>query len=160
MPNEDYEPLIDTLPDIISNLTERSPKENQFGLFQYGDAPGGIGGGVGCFLWFTSDEERIEFIKKHAVILNPPPSSGDWDKVDQEVKRVCSSTPLNLDDLNSVLKSYTQFPWIGSFNELLISEEGYPKEVKEFYFDEEDKSLVIPGDDIDDFIEFLTTYGF
>lgn len=108
------------------------PELNSWGLFSYGDAPGGLGGGVGGFLWFPTRIEMLEFIASTLPYCPPGPISRDCEAVASETAAIieqmkCGNVtdPVGIAELNKTLKHFSQITWTGTFRELLTEPHPY-----------------------------------
>ncbi len=97
------------------SVVQGAPGSNSWGFFSYGDAPGGIGGGVGTFVWFPTRDEMLSFIAD--TLPYEPGGSGnaDWQAVASQTAAVTDQLKAKqLDDqvgvgqLNSILKTFSQ----------------------------------------------------
>ena len=144
------------------------PLEGSWGLFSYGDAPGGIGGGCGCFCWFDSKSELLQFVETHLAFLNPGPVSMDPAKVLEAVRatieRIRAGT-LDMEtgrvEANIQLQSFSQIEWWGKFSELLHKDAEFPVRVRQWFRqrDSVDASAPITSDEEDRFVEEIRSYG-
>jgi hypothetical protein len=149
----------------------RDPREHPFGFYSYGDAPGGIGGGVGVLLWFPTPESLLAYFSEHLTYQCHGPASSDETAVDASVKSAvatfeASGEPLEnlIPVLNPILHNYSQIEWIGEFKDLAAGEREFEKRVRSSFRDadeeeENNPSSPIGPDQTDDFVEYLATYG-
>jgi hypothetical protein len=133
-------------PRLIEDLTEEaesyfanepSPfiaKDKEFVLAYYNDAPGGIGGGTRCALWFKTAHERLEVLANYLLLTNPGPLDFDYPGVSQKICDLVEvnwkgelETPDLISQVNSLTKQCFQIEWIGARSELLDGSEDFPK---------------------------------
>ena len=152
-------------------IIDRRPNDESIGFYSYGDAPPAIGGGSGCFTWFSDREEMYDFI---AAVLpfNPPgPASTDHLETQKQVKaailrhsgKATSEEELRR-ELNAILKSYSQIDWFGTFGALKAATGDFAAKVVARFRDEDDedeaeKPSPIGNEEEDDFLEYLGEYG-
>lgn len=133
-------------PRLIEDLTEEaesyfanepSPyraEAREFVLAYYNDAPGGIGGGTRCVLWFETARERLEVLANYLLLTNSGPTSFDYTGVSQKICGLAEAnwngeleTPGLISQVNSLAKQCFQIEWVGSRSELLNGYENFPK---------------------------------
>ena len=148
----------------------------KFGFFSYGDAPAGIGGGAGVFLWFANEKEALDHIEQVLPFDPPGPHDMSPELVASEVQKI-NEKRLNsagedeyelqelISDLNKVLRQFSQIEWMGQFEELVSGEvkTDFEKKVRETFFDNLDKDPYegpIKGEHVDVFKDTLNTFGF
>jgi len=152
-------------PGVLNNQPE-----DVWGFFSYGDASPAIGGGVGLFVWFIDRNAMLEFIKD-TLPYSPPGVSGcDWDEVASNTTDIVEKMnarliedQIGIQQLNEVLKTFSQIEWVGTFAELLQGDHPYAIEVrKEFH----NRSNVnhsenqIQPEETKEFCKFLEEWGF
>ena len=151
------------------NVMETTPDDKSQGFYSYGDAPAGIGGGMGCFAWFEDREAMLNFIED-VLPFNPPgPCTKDHLATQKAVKeatqvhRKGESTLEELrQNLNKVLRSYSQIEWFGSFLELKAGKAEFATSlIQRFRDDDEESAEVSPigPDEQQEFIDFLGECG-
>ena len=135
----DYDERREAAQDACAESSGRDPREHPFGFFAYGDAPGGIGGGTGVFQWYDSRDALLTDIASHITYANPGPSSSDVTQVDAAVKKAVaefSKTDQPLQNLivilNPILRRYSQFEWIGTFDSLKSADGEFETRVAHF----------------------------
>src|SRR5215475_1904288 len=119
----------------------KPPKTRKsWGLFAYGDAPPGIGGRIGSFLWFSSRSRLFEFVGEHLTFFAPGRSDIDPGRVAAEVNRIARrmekrsvGLPAGIRLLNRTLRHFSQIEWIGTFEELLHQNGNFPRRVRSWY---------------------------
>ena len=118
----------------------------KFGFFSYGDAPAGIGGGAGVFLWFANEKEALDHIEQVLPFDPPGPHDMSPELVASEVQKI-NEKRLNsagedeyemqelISDLNKVLRQFSQIEWMGQFEELVSGEvkTDFEKQVRETF---------------------------
>ena len=120
----------------------------KFGFFTYGDAPGGIGGGIGVYLWFANEKEALDYIEQVLPFDPPGPASMSPELVASEVQKIIEKrlNPAGEDeyeieefisDLNIALKRFSQIEWMGQFEDLISGEiqTDFVKHVRKTFFD-------------------------
>lgn len=142
-----------------------------WGFFSYGDAPAGIGGGMGSFVWPGSRTATLNFIAEVLPFSPPGPSTDDCFEIALDVGRVIDDIKLQRIDvelgrkrLNKTLRSFSQIEWIGTFKDLRAGQSPYARKViKEFRRGYGIAVSVAPIEvkraELADFKEFLETYG-
>ena len=153
------------------SVVQGDPESNSWGFFSYGDAPGGIGGGVGTFVWFPTRDEMLSFIAD--TLPYEPGGSGnaDWQAVasqtaavTDQLKSKAMDDQAGVEQLNQILKTFSQIEWMGTKEELLSGNHHYANEVRSAFWDSkgEDESPEKPigKDEEQDFYEFLAHWGF
>lgn len=162
-------------PHLIEDLTEAaesyfanepSPylaEAKEFLLAYYNDAPGGIGGGTRCVLWFETARERLEVLANYLLLINPGPLSFDYTGVSRKICGLADAnwngeleTPDLISQVNSLAKQCFQIEWIGSRSELLNGSEDFPKWLRAQWrsSDPEDGSP-LKTDEVEDFLDYL-----
>lgn len=145
---------------------EFQPSGESWGLFAYDDGPGGIGGGVGGFSWFESEQAVIEFIFSFPFLAH----SGETEEVEivaeYESIRQCLTKSrysgkldqATIDDINKLLMGIEQIKWWGQLRDLTSGMSTFAIELRESFSDE-DKQAEIKEAQLNDFIKFLREYG-
>ena len=152
---------------------EHDPQTHKWGLFFWGDAPGGIGGGTGCFQWFGSCEELLAFLTDYSPALYMSfEQEKDWIEFRDRLRVISASIndePLgSIDSLNSVLKGLLQIDWIGCFEDLCMREESFCCKVRGWFREQVDtdeaaieaSEMPIKPEELQAFCESLKEYGF
>lgn len=165
---EDYEERSETARVVSQTAADVWPSESSWGLFSYGDAPGGIGGGCGCFCWFDNKSKLLQFVETHLVFLNPGPVSMDPAEVAEAVRaaieRIRAGT-LDMEsgrvEANIQLRSFSQIEWWGKFSELLHEDTEFAVLVRQWFRGSEgqDAAAPVPPEDEDQFVEEIRSYG-
>lgn len=144
---------------------------NTWGMFTYGDAPGGIGGGVGGFIWFTSKDEMLRFVADVLPCSPPGPAESDELAVAREVKLNIEqllagqlSWEVGRELLNRTLQHYSQIEWWGTFDALCTGDHPYAQKVIQYFRESLDNCKTdiqtpIKVDEIESFKEFLQDFG-
>ena len=156
----------DQLQDDLSKHSRRLPKRGDFGIFAWGDAPGGIGGGVGWFYWRPSRVSAVRFIRKYGIALNMPRSDLDLVAIDAQLEQITTkmlagtiSDKAALAALNKALRWATQFDWMGDYRELLEGKTKYAKDLRGRFRDDERNNGPIRPSERKDWLEFLELSG-
>ena len=159
------------IANTLWKSSKSTPDEiNSFGFFSYSDAPGAIGGGFGSFVWFENKNETLDFISKTLPFSPPGQRDLNWPKVASETKKIVAKMRANkindlngIEQLNEVLKTFSQIEWIGTFDELKNGSHPYAKNIREEYRSdngiEEDNDVSISKTYEASFREFIETYG-
>lgn len=153
-------------------LSDQDPIPESWGMFSYGDAPGAIGGGFGAFVWFADRDQLLSFIESVLPFSPPGPCNRDPLAVEASVRAVISaqregevSADVAREQLNSVLRGFSQIEWWGTFKDLCGGTDAYAaKVIAAFREDCADEGVAARGgsvsrDELEEFKEFLTTYG-
>ena len=172
MPSEqEWEEIEASAQAKWEEIIDRRPDDESIGFYSYGDAPAAMGGGSGCFTWFSEREEMYDFI---AAVLpfNPPgPASADHLDTQKQVKAAilrhsseATSEEELRKELNAILKSYSQIDWFGAFRDLKAATGDFPAKVVARFRDMDDedeaeKPSPIGSEEEDDFLEYLGEYG-
>ena len=146
------------------------PESSTWGILTYGDAPGGMGGGVPGFLWFPAKEDMFDFIGRLLPHYPPGPASADLTKICETTTHIVSqwsdgeiTMESALSQLNIALKRHSQIDWCGQFEELLSGDTEIAKSVRSRHNpvneEGEEDDRVITDDEQQEFIEILQQYG-
>ena len=146
------------------------PESSTWGVLTYGDAPGGIGGGVPGFLWFPAKEDMFDFIGRLLPHYPPGPASADLTKICETTTHIVSkwsdgeiTMESALSQLNIALKLHSQITWCGQFEELLSGDSEFSKSVRSRHnpVNEEGEEVdrAITPDSQQGFIGTLQEYG-
>ena len=167
------EVLSDQANSLAQLSAERSPQTHTWGMFSWGDAPGAIGGGVGCFQWFDSCEELLSFLTDYSPALYMSfEQKKDWFTFRDRLRLIAASIedePMGgLDAFNNSLKGLLQIDWIGRFEELCASDKDFCCKLRVWFrnnADTDETSIVasnapIQPEEIEAFCEMLREYGF
>lgn len=154
---------------VAIEANEMEPTMETWGFEAYGDAPGGIGGGVGGFVWFNSKEELFDFAGRLLTFFAPGPVSLDHDEVARNAAAVVSRVQdgeLGMDEgmeaLNSVLVRFSQLRWWGQFKDLVSGNRPFEKELRAWSRvsdDDEEDTSPIANDELDAFKASLQEWG-
>ena len=166
----------DEAANYASTTVDMEADFGKFGFFSYGDAPGGIGGGIGVFQWFANEKEALDQIEQVLPFDPPGPSSISPELVASEVQKIIEKR-LNsagedeyemqefISDLNKALERFSQIEWMGQFEDLISAEvqTDFEKGVRETFFDNLGKDAYegpINREHMDVFKDTLNTFGF
>lgn len=142
-----------------------------WGLFSYGDAPAGIGGGVGCFIWLATKQEMLQFAAKVLPYSPPGPLGSDVCAVANEVNLIIDQLlddqldlEVGRETLNRTLRNFSQIEWWGTFADLCEGSHPYAKNVIQYFrasFDDAGPgaSPSIRTHELERFKEFLEDFG-
>lgn len=168
MSQEEYEERAEMALQATQAAANLWPSESSWGAFIYGDAPGGIGGGIGSFCWFDRREQLLDYVKTHLVFLNPGPVTLDPAKVAANVQETIERVEVGMLDMradqaqvNQPLQSFSQIQWWGQFSELLHGETEFAIGVREWFHQIEgpDGTAPITPEDENRFAEEIRSYG-
>jgi len=169
MKNDDVDASISRAEDNWTNAVQGHPQKCEIGFFSYSDAPGGIGGGMGSFVWFKTRDQMLDFIEQTLPYSPPGRSDKDWTEVATQTSAIVSEMRSNeiddksgIDRLNAVLKTFSRIEWMGTFEELMTSSDRYPAEVRAAFHGDECESedlSIIGAHDVEDFKNFLGEWG-
>ena len=169
MSDDNFQARIEQAETNWQSAAQGNPGDNTWGFFSYGDAPGGIGGGVGTFIWFPNRNEMLDFIATTLPYSPPGRSDQDWGSVAsrtaaivEEMKQGTIEDLVGVERLNEVLKTFSQIEWTGTFSELLTAEHSYATEVRAAFRNEDEdetSSAPIQPEEEEAFREFLETWG-
>jgi hypothetical protein len=169
MSDDDLQSRIEQAETNWQSATQGNPRDNTWGFFSYSDAPAGIGGGVGMFIWFPNRNEMLDFIATTLPYAPAGQSNLDWGMVSsktaaivEEMKPGTIEDLIGVERLNEVLKTFSQIQWMGTFEELLRGGHSYAAEVREAFRDEDDEGssgAPIQPDEQAAFCEYLETWG-
>ncbi|MCC3861778.1 hypothetical protein [Pseudemcibacter aquimaris] len=149
---------------------DQEPKNNNsWGMFSYGDAPAGIGGGIGSFVWFKDRDSLLDFIAQTLPFSPPGPITTELQPVIEATEKTVTtlkkggSLEAGIEELNQTLRSFSQIRWIGTFEDLRTGQKEFEKEVRLDFRDSTDSSknakAEIEDNALKDFIEYIETYG-
>jgi hypothetical protein len=155
-----------------SEAYERDISETSWGFYSYGDASPAIGGGVGCFLWFSSRNLMLDFIESVLPVSPPGPAASDHNKTAEATRIVSAARDQETlpdemrERLNHILRGYSQIEWWGTFRTLLSDDELFASKVRQSFKEEavQTTDQCEPGHSINDhdighFKTFLKSYG-
>ena len=147
-----------------SEVSVRMPTETSWGYYGCDDL-------IGCFLWFESWPELLEFIGEHEVNLGDQ-SNGeenpDREETRADVRRIIVAllagrlaVAEGLTQLNSALVgSGSRVLWWGQINELLEGSGEFAKEVRlRFRDNPEDPAVPINRAELGKFLNFLPGFS-
>lgn len=149
----------------------REPRASSWGMYSYGDAPGGIGGGAGAFTWFNNRTALLKFVEE--VLPFSPPGPGNSDPLDvaakvRELLSQMRAGDIDLEKarrkLNIALRGYSQIDWMGTFKDLKDGNTPYARNlIKQFRRSHElavgEFPIAVARSQIEDFKEYLAEYG-
>jgi hypothetical protein len=137
--------------------------EKEFALAYYNDAPGGIGGGTRCVLWFETAQERLEVLANYLLLTNPGPLVFDYPGVSQKICDLADAnwngeleTPDLIDEVNLRTQGCFQIEWIGERNDLFNGPEDFPKWLRAQWRGAEPRDdSPLKNDEFEGFLEYL-----
>ena len=169
---EEYERRTKQAGEVAWTAEDEPPTKKSWGFFSYGDAPAGIGGGIGQFQWYKSREEMLEYIRRHLTFLMPGQSSIDPGRVAREVEETVAAFSGQEEDLeslrqklNTILRTFSIIDWWGTLAELLQSDETFPTSVRSWYREvrsegeEEGTDEPIADNELDEFLTEISEFG-
>lgn len=141
-------------------IMERNPKHYSYGYFAYGDAPGGIGGGMGVCLWFKDYDEMEKFFIEQDLLNQGwlTEDESDYEKILNQVKdglKLLRSSNLDeakkgFDLVNQALVKRIQLAWYCSFQDVFNGKRVFDNYHAKLY-----KELLSEDYSEEEFIEFL-----
>ncbi len=171
---EEYDQRVGEAREAGERAYELKSRRPCWGLFSYGDAPGGMAGsGVGIFQWFETKTAMLEYVGHHLTFSSAGPSDVDPGRVADEARTLVEtvgpeSNPEVLEatrlELNKILRDFSQVEWWGSFEDLLQGNHPYAKEVRVWFRDRSDKEekaadRPIGESEVADFQAAIEEYG-
>ena len=167
----DPEALTERANEAMSIASSRDPQQFPWGVFTWADGPPACGGGIGAFLWFAELEELLAFITDLApagfMTFDDKP---EWLELRERLRRTASSLEANQEgviaDLNAELTSLLQIDWVGRLERLVSGDSLFAIKVRaRFRNDWEDKpeplnTIAISQEELQEFLEYLSEYGF
>lgn len=169
-PMNDDETLEEKLGAEAQLVGERAlthtPTEDAWGIESYGDAPGGIGGGEGAFLWFDTQGELLDFTGRLLPFFAP--GSGPLGPIEVAQKSASiieqvQNGELSMDEamgpLNRALRNFSQIRWWGQLKELLSGDREFENMIRSRFryglSESDGDTSPIPGNQLNDFIDFI-----
>lgn len=154
------------------DIMDRDPRKFPFGYFAYSDAAPPFGGGIGGFLWASSERDAVRMLVEQDLPSHVPFRDADPNEL-AEVRKILAPV-FNGDrslmqvrkPLNKELENVVQIEWAGTFEDLTHGDDEFARKVRaDFQSLSDDESPATGGanpispEELDDFVEFLTTYG-
>jgi hypothetical protein len=145
------------------------PKPVDWGAWMYSDAHPAMGGGVGGFVWFDTQDEMLAFFREHLAYLDPGIQSRNNA---YEIAKACQAIVDTVRDgsvelrvgmtrLNHVVRGLTVIQWWGRLEDLHTSDAAFPCDVRSRFRREntnvKNNSLPIAEGEKTEFAEFLRT---
>lgn len=143
----------------LEKSQDKDPRKAPFGCFL-----GSSGGWDGRLMFWY---ETIESLKHSLLELHPAVYEIEADELVAYQNGLKSIFNEATDDqiteemllaMNDNSKTWLEISWHGKFDELVHGESEFSKEVRENYREPDDDSI-IENHEIEDFIEFLKTFG-
>jgi hypothetical protein len=168
--DEDIERREKAAQELAQAANERTPDSQSWGLFSYGDGPPAAGGGVGIFLWFSSEAELLDFVALHLLFSEPGPTGvlveprlvAVGEIIDKLRIGELERGPARL-ALNNSLKCFSQIEWWGTRSNLFSADAEFPRRVRARFRDDWGKpdstGQAITEEEEKDFLQYLETYG-
>ncbi|MDC0319247.1 hypothetical protein OAM02_01520 [Verrucomicrobia bacterium] len=169
--NENGDDLWLKAQEACAQSVEKTPKKSDWGMYSYSDAPAAVGGGFGAFQWFSNYEKLRDFLRTYFMYQTPSPWGDDFEnKVNVFIDLIDKSSTgedLNkcLTEINILIKHYYVIEWLGTFEGLCSSIDGFPTKIRNEYRSCLDDpktgdSSPIKDDELEYFLkEFLSQYG-
>ncbi|WP_404296465.1 hypothetical protein [Halomonas sp.] len=166
--DELIEQRMEQAQEALEECTAFPPEESDWGLFSYGDAPAGIGGGVGVFCWFATRDEMLDHIVEVLPFCPPGPCTSDPFQQQQAVRELITSLhqgklqdDIAIVEINKVLRSFSQIEWWGTYDELIQGSSAFAQRVHAHYQEQHGSPLPKPlvGEARQEWLEFLGMYG-
>ena len=145
------------------NAMDRDPRQAPYGMFSGGSF---VLDSTRVFMWFETAQELMNFIKDAEPVIFDLDAE-DIKKFEEEItpfleKVDADGLTSNLQDqINFVLRHFMTIEWWGNFSELLEQKTEFSKSIVDEFFErigEEPKTLA--DEHMDDFIEFIKSYGY
>jgi len=150
--------------DIYVDAAEKDPRTHPWGCYGYDDF---VLVAASSFQWFSSFEEM-----RDAILLGLP----KWHFDDEEELRKVSETVAAIHDdvkdqeqpsvellsrINSVIKGTTQLGWWGTFDDLRQGDKEFERDKRGEFREtlEQSGSTPVADDEVDGFVEFVSSYG-
>ncbi|MFO7905716.1 MAG: hypothetical protein R6U98_23870 [Pirellulaceae bacterium] len=165
-------PTDEQLNDAFSASHEFRPTAASWGLFGYSDAPAPIcGSGMGTFHWFETKTEMLEFVYDYMAWWHPAPSSMTPEEMAEKVQILFADFDASSHDLeqlrsnlNHFMQNMWQIEWWGQFKDLTDGNGGFAARIRSDFREDveglDGGSTAIPEDKLDDFHEYLQSYGY
>ena len=170
MSDQDIDKLVEQAEQNWQGITHGNPNGKKWGFFSYGDASPAIGGGVGSFAWFDDRDTMLDFIPTTLPYCPPGQWGADFRLVGTEtaaivedMKKGVLSDTAGIEQLNKVLRTFSQIEWMGTVDELLNGNHDYANRVRtEFREDNDDPRAGAPIDanEQHEFLEYINEWGF
>jgi hypothetical protein len=154
---------------VLMASAENNPTSHGFGFFTYGDAPGGIGGGVGAFQWFASAKERDDYIiHLSPYIYDSVDSEAEYQELTNFFSELASTYGASSAEFqqayNTRLRGNIQSCWTGSFQELCQSSNSFCQDVRAWFRGADEDSETRNDNPITprekrSFVRAIQTYG-
>jgi hypothetical protein len=165
----DLEQLTSDAYEIAAYAAQRVPRRGAWGLESFGDGPAALGGGFGGFLWFSSRDELLEFVRSNLVFAFGGINYSAVQQVSRRVRSIVDGDELTSETrehLNWVLKGYSQLRWWGEFNTLLAGDGPFEQSLRASYREEargpdaSPDSTPIRASELDEFVsKAVLMYG-
>jgi hypothetical protein len=148
----------------FSQSLDLDPTPECWGIFAYSDAPPPVcGSGMGSFHWFQTEGELISFIRGYLAWWTPAPSSMKPEDIAAEVQAIVDAESGELttmvDRLNEFMRNMWCIGWYGQFVELCEGTGAFPVKVRGSFCDDDEVPEAISQEKIEEFKEYLQTYG-
>ena len=169
MNDQNVDKLVEQAQQNWQGITHGNPNDKEWGFFSYGDAPAGMGGGMGSFAWFDDRDTMLDFIMTTLPYCPPGPWAADYPLVATEtativedMKKGVLSDTAGTEQLNKVLRTFSQIEWMGTVDELLNGNHDYANRVRTAFREENDDlraGAPIATDEQHDFLEYIDEWG-
>ncbi len=147
--------------DLLEKSLEMDPRKAACGIYTGGSF---VLDSVRVFSWFASMEE----LERHLRDVQPLSYSMDEDDIaeyklsvnpllEKLAKQGLSESLMA--EMNEAVSATYVIDWWGTFDELKSGETEFACQVRGWFRDDEQETGVIQEDEIEDFVDFLTTCG-
>jgi hypothetical protein len=169
MSDQDIDKLVEQAEQNWQGITHGNPNGKKWGFFSYGDAPPAMGGGVGGFLWFDDRDAMLDFIMT-TLPYSPP---GQWGidflsvasetaAIVEDMKKEVLGDTVGIEQLNKVLRTFSQIEWMGTVDALLNGNHDYANRVRTAFREENDNTSSgspVDAQERDEFFEYIEMWG-
>jgi hypothetical protein len=169
MADDELQERIEQAEANWQDATSGNPGQLEWGFFCYGDASPAIGGGDGMFTWFPDRNAMLAFIEESLPYCPPGPAHIDADEVARKTAAVVEKLRTGsladhdgIQQLNAILKGFSQLTWIGTVTDLLKGDHPYATTVRSQFRQgdgEENNGGPILEREKQGFFEFLESWG-
>jgi hypothetical protein len=152
-----------TAGEVGGLLSGRNPREYVWGMFSKDEFSG-------SFFWFESQEEMLAFIARGLLVNTEVDEEEEEDReyrearkklklIAKKIKPGSRLTQSLLEEINEVLAGYAVIEWWGKFPDLREGKGEFAECLLEGWDYGEGETKRVPGDKVDEFIEYLHDYG-
>lgn len=152
-------------------VPERDPRQYPFGTYTTDDC---VLASAGSFIWFEDTQEFLVWLKLAEVKIYDVDGADRTNlvaAVDAAIAKLPQNdgelTPEVLEPIRQAAKGYFCVDWFGPFDQLVSGDTDFALQVRERFWEseleyEESEGALqapIPAERVDEFLEFLSTYG-